>query len=181
MSPLIITNLLLLPVLVSFFTGTLSSPAAYPNQYVEHALKKRQSLNIVQTTNTHAQIIDWIPIESQGKIAKAPPLPHTPPTDASKKAGRPISELEMPGVQKGPPGTVPIPRVNATYLARAHQKQPPPKKTGVSKRQDAGVHWYVSSNQDVSNNGGNWVMVSSSDIQSFSQKSQRTNLGLEHV
>jgi hypothetical protein len=167
MSSLTLKNLLLLPVLATFFTGALSTPAPYPNQYVEHALKKRQGLNVVQTTNTHAQIIDWIPIESQGKVAKAPPLPPSLPVDPTKKAARPISELEMPGVKKGPPGTVPVPRVNATYLAHTQHKKPPPKKTHPSKRQDAGVHWYVSSDQAVSNTGGNWVMVSSPNNQLF--------------
>jgi hypothetical protein len=159
MSPITLKNLLLLPVVASFLAGTLSTPAPYPNQYVEHALKKRQGLDVVETTNTHAQIIDWIPIESQGKIAKAPPLPPALPADPTKMAAKPISELEMPGIKKGPPGTVPVPRVNTTYLAHVQHKKPPPKK-GVSKRQDAGLHWYVSSDQAVSNHGGNWVMVS---------------------
>jgi len=162
MSPIILKNLLLLPVLAAFFAETLTTPAPFPNQYVEHALKKRQSLNVVATTNSHANTIDWIPLASQGKIAKAPPLPPALPQDPSKKVARPISELEMPGVQKGPAGTVPIPRLNATYLANVRQKKAPPLKSGVSSRQNSGSHWYVNSDLVVNNWGGHWVMVSSS-------------------
>jgi hypothetical protein len=157
---IMLKNLLILPVLAAFVSETLSSPAPFPNQYTEHALKKRQSLNVVATTNTHANTIDWIPIGSQGKIAQAPPLPPVLPQDPTKKVAKPIAELEMPGVQKGPPGTVPIPRLNATYLANVRQKQAPPKKSGISKRQNSGSHWYVTSNMNVINHGGNWVMVS---------------------
>jgi hypothetical protein len=163
MSPITLKNLLLLPVLAGLFSETLSSPAPFgpfPNQYGEHALKKRQSLNVVATTNTHANTIDWIPIGSQGKLAKAPPLPPALPQDPTKQVRRPVAELEMPGVQKGPAGTVPIPRLNATYLANVRQKQAPPKKSGISKRQNSGSHWYVNSNMNVNNHGGNWVMVS---------------------
>lgn len=153
-------NLLLLPVLAAFFAETLSTPTPFSDQYTDHALRKRQSLNVVATTNSHANIIDWIPLTSQGKIAKAPPLPPALPQDPTKKAGKPISELEMPGIQRGPAGTVPVPRLNATYLANVRQKQPPPfGKSGVSKRQNSGNHWYVTSNMNVNNIGGNWVMV----------------------
>ena len=154
-------NLLLLPVLATLIAGTLSTPTPYPNQYLEHALKKRQCQNVVATTNTHAQIIDWIPIESQGRIAQPPPLPPALPVDPTRKTAKPIAELEMPGVRRGPPGTVPVPRVNVTYLANVQKKTLPTAKTGASKRQYAGAHWYVSSDQSVRNLGGNWVMVSS--------------------
>lgn len=185
MSPITLKSLLLLPVLTSLFSETLSSPAPFPNQYVEHALKKRQSLNIVATTNTHANTIDWIPIGSQGKLAKAPPLPPALPQDPTKMAGRPVAELEMPGVQKGPAGTVPIPRLNTTYLANVRQKQAPPKKPGVSKRQNSGSHWYVNSNMNVNNYGGNWVMVSFSPKSNVLKKIRNTILtqikNVEHV
>lgn len=158
MSPIPLKNLLLLPLLSTFFAGTLSTPAAYPNQYVEHALRKRAALNVVKTTTTHAQTLDWIPVGSQGTIAKAPPPLAPFAADPTKNAAKPISELEMPGVEKGPPGTVPIPRVNSTYLTNVHGiKKPPPAKRGVSKRQDAGIHWYVSSDQTVDNTGGSFV------------------------
>jgi hypothetical protein len=159
MSPIPLKNLFLLPLLSTFFAGAFSSPAAYPNQYVEHALKKRAALDVVKTTTTHAHTIDWVPIESQGEIAKPPPPPANLPADPTKKVTRPQSELEIPGVEQGPAGTVPVPRVNATYLQKVNGlKKPPPSKQGVSRRQDAGDHWYVSSNQNVNNNGGNWVM-----------------------
>jgi hypothetical protein len=152
-------SFLLLPVLTAFFTETLSTPAPFPNQYVEHVQKKRQSHNnVVETTETPSHTLDWIPLSSQGKIAKAPPLPCALPQDPTKKALRPTSELEMPGIKKGPSGTVPFPRVNATYLANVCQKKPPPKQPNRTKRQDASDHWYVNADQVVNNQGGSLVI-----------------------
>jgi hypothetical protein len=86
MSPITLKSFLLLPVLAGLFSETLSSPAPFPNQYVEHALKKRQSFSVVATTNTHANTIDWISIGSQGKLAKVPPLPSALPQDPTKSS-----------------------------------------------------------------------------------------------
>ncbi|KAE9364680.1 DUF239-domain-containing protein [Stipitochalara longipes BDJ] len=158
MSYVTLKTFFVLPLLAGFFAETLSTPAPFPNQYVEHALKKRQNHNVVETTHTQANTLDWIPLTSQGKIAKAPPLPSALPQDPSKKVARPVSELEMPGIKKGPAGTVPVPRVNATYLTNVCQKKPPPNKSGKTKRQDAGDHWYVNADQVVNNHGSNLVM-----------------------
>jgi len=148
-------KLWLLPVLSSFFAETLSIPAWSSLQYVEKSRGKRQShnLNVVETTETHSNTLDWIQVSSQGKIAKAPPLPPALPQDPNRKTSRPISELEMPGIKKGPAGTVPIPRVNPTYRNSDCQKKPPPEQPGITRRQDAGVHWYINSDQKVDNHG----------------------------
>ena len=152
-------SFLLFPVLSSLFAGTLSTPASYPRQYVEKFRGKRQiqNLNVVVTTETHANTLDWITLKSQGKIAKPPPLPATFPQDPNKKTSRPISELEIPGVKKGPSGTVPVPRVNSTYLKSLCQKKQPPRVPDSSKRQDVGSHWYINSDQVVNNYGGGFV------------------------
>lgn len=159
MAPKFLENLLLLLTIFTFILPTTSSPAAYPNQYVEHATKKRSALNIVATTNTADQIIDWIPRSSQGKVASPPPVPASLRSSALSAANKPISELEEPGAQRGPPGTVPIPRMSTSYLTNVHGvKQPPPVQGKNGKRQNAGQHWYVSSNLIVANHGGQLVM-----------------------
>lgn len=125
-------------------------------QYVEHALQKTLEMNVLKTTTTDTQIIDWIAIESQGPIAKKPPprswIPHQ-----TQNFSWPIPELEQPGAEIGPPGTVPIPRATLDYLAGASSVKIAPSSElsqGKSKRQYVGKHWYVNSGQSVANHGG---------------------------
>ncbi|KAF4627827.1 hypothetical protein G7Y89_g10333 [Cudoniella acicularis] len=153
-------KLLLVSLLSTLSIGTTSKPITSPKaQYAEYTIRERATLDIKKTTVTDSQIIDWISIESQGNIAEPPPplAPLTP--DPTKETSRPLSELELPGVEIGPPGTVPVPRINLTYLAKAASKQLPRStpSTGQSKRQYSGDHWYVSSDQPVNNIGGSAV------------------------
>lgn len=144
-------DLSLLFVFSLLFAGSFSKPTGPSINLQDQALRKRASLNVVKTTVTDSQTIDWIPIESQGKIAQAPPQ-LTPRTGA-----RPLAELEKPGAELGPPGTVPIARTNLDHLANFGTKASPTNKN--AKRQDSisGTHWYVTSNQSVSNLGGSGI------------------------
>ncbi|KAH8894254.1 hypothetical protein GQ53DRAFT_744995 [Thozetella sp. PMI_491] len=138
-----------------------ASPVVGPRSlYAEHALNKRANLVVRQTTTTDDNTIDWIPIESQGEIAAAPPTRSLKNAKlaAESNATKPVSELMKPDAQLGPPGTVPIPRVSLDYLNNVAEKQLPDIGTAdskaKSKRQNANKHWYVSSNQNVGNIGG---------------------------
>lgn len=130
------------------FAGSISVPTGHSNNLHEQALRKRANLNVVKTTTTDSQTIDWIPIESQGKIAQAPPKlePRT--------GSRPLAELEIPGAELGPPGTVPIPRVSLDHLTNSSTKEPPPNTNAKRQTTISGTHWYVTSNQSVTNLGG---------------------------
>jgi hypothetical protein len=157
MAAVLIKKLPLLFFLSALATGGAAKPISSPkNQYVEDALRKRAGLNVVKTTVTEANTIDWIPIESQGEIASPPP-PRAIKRDATSNATTPISELEVPGAELGPPGTVPVPRVNLDYLTQATALKgglPNLESSQHDKRQYSGDHWYVSSNQNVNNLGG---------------------------
>ncbi|CAG8959683.1 hypothetical protein HYFRA_00001588 [Hymenoscyphus fraxineus] len=134
-----------------FLAVGISKPIGYSNSIRDQALRKRANLNVVKTTFTDTQTIDWIPLTSQGNIAQAPPDP------APRTVSRPLAELEQPGADLGPPGTVPIPQVNLNHLSNTIIKSSP--EITNSKRQDSvsGSHWYVSSNQSVSNLGGSGI------------------------
>ena len=137
--------------LASILSALVLQAASTPsNEYATSPLIERQTLPIVQTTSTFSHIIDWVPINSQGKIA-SPPAPLDLPRSNVSSAQ---PELEQPGAQRGPPGTVPIPRVDASTILPA--KQLPVQKSPSSKfkRQYSGTHWYVSSNQNVNSIGG---------------------------
>jgi hypothetical protein len=111
-------------------------------------MRKRANLKVMKATVTEGKTTDWIPLESQGKIAQAPPLPASLRT-ASSNTSRPISELELPGAELGPPRTDPIPRLNLTAAGATHNKGPPKfkpsSKEKEDKRQYSGTHWYASS------------------------------------
>lgn len=148
----------LLAALFSFILQVSGSPIAAPqSQYAEHALRRRANLEVRQTTQTDHHTIDWVPLDSQGKIA-TPPAPRTV---AAGNYSKPISELQIPGVSLGPPGTVPIPQVSTDYLNNAAPKGLPQvqfaKSKVKSKRQYVGNHWYSTSDQSVSNTGGSAV------------------------
>lgn len=109
------------------------------------------------TTLPNGQVIDWIPISSQGKIASPPPLPPKRRQENLTKQPH-IASLTDPSLS-GPAGTVPI--------VRANTKQKYPKKrlpthdsaVGESKiaTGNAGQHWYASSGEAVDNHGGGAV------------------------
>jgi hypothetical protein len=100
-------------------------------ELVRHFEERTRLLPIVKTTRTPSgQILDWISRESQhprGEVA-------TPPPNGAKlggEVGRPplethparesTFELEQEGVERGPPGTVPIVRKD---LSRLHAGTP---------------------------------------------------------
>jgi hypothetical protein len=154
MSPIPSKKLFLASLLSTFVLQVSASPASAPlSQYTKDALNQRAALPVSQTTTTDHHTIDWIPIDAQGPIAK-PPAPLTVFATTSNTS---IAEPELlnPGAQLGPPGTVPIPRVDPAYLNSLPTKSLPDKnKSSKSKRQYSGDHWYVSSDQVVSNYGG---------------------------
>lgn len=132
------------------------------NECAEYFKRKTSDLQIVKTTyHPNGRIIDWIPINSQGPIAQAPPPPTETLQDPKRKTQRPLAELEFEGAERGPVGTVPIPRQNIDHLdanqtlkQRLSKAPPPNVARPVEAEDDAGVHWYASSGQLVSNHGG---------------------------
>ncbi|TVY29144.1 hypothetical protein LHYA1_G002679 [Lachnellula hyalina] len=138
-------------------TSVTSKPISSPKNPI---LAPRAGLDILKTTVTDTHTLDWIPIDSQGTIASAPPLP------ARRTNGStPTVELMQPGAEVGPLGSVPIPRVNPKLQASTNRitKQLPAtnhsaqKQEQKSKRQYSGNHWYVSSDQSVANIGGSAI------------------------
>jgi hypothetical protein len=102
------------------------------NPEIARYFEARQSrLQAVRTTQTPSgQTLDWIPVGSQvdgGQIA-APPPPHSVAPDDRTVNTR--FELDDPDLERGPAGTVPVPRKNlkalhetaslAYYLAKTH-------------------------------------------------------------
>lgn len=142
-------NQLLFGLLLSLcIVGINSTPAPFPDPY---AVRKRPGLRVLKTTHSRGKILDWIPRESQGKIAKAPPLPALRKVVLSNYT-LPSAELEQPDADVGPSGTVPILR-----LAESIPPKTPlpdfPVSESVRKRQTGSEHIYVSSNQNVNNVG----------------------------
>ena len=150
MSPTLPKKLLLVSLLSIFVAGGASNPVASP---VLH----ETDLKILKTTNTKHHVIDWVPLHSQGQVAPPPPprAPYVP--DPAKNLTLAPSELQHENAQLGPPGTVPIPRVD---LTPSSTKQGLPNRNTTkekSKRQYAGDHWYCSSDLSVNNYGGSGV------------------------
>jgi hypothetical protein len=90
---------------------------------------RQASLKIVKTTITPSgQTIDWVPIETQhplGKIATAPPAELARAGPAGRAlapehiAPKPASfELDDPQIERGPAGTVPIPRPDVAWQSQ---------------------------------------------------------------
>ncbi|KAH8647886.1 hypothetical protein BX600DRAFT_475973 [Xylariales sp. PMI_506] len=153
MAPLSLPKILLGSLMSSLAAQVTASPTR--NIYAEHAMRKRANLDVVATTTTDTTTIDWIPIGSQGEIASPPP----PRTVTASNSSKPIPELAVAGAKKGPAGTVPIPRVSDDYLNTVVPKVLPDFSTSgavrpKNKRQYAGTHWYVTSDQVVNNLGG---------------------------
>ena len=120
-----------------------------------HFEERQKSLNILATTTSPTgQVIDWIPIESQGKIAATPPAPVVQ-VDGIAVA---VAELDSEGAQKGPEGTVPILRKNldaiefkeplSKYLNKIRGARPGLDKDALLP-QAGGVHRYGSSQQCI--------------------------------
>ncbi|KAH6873459.1 hypothetical protein B0T10DRAFT_541363 [Thelonectria olida] len=123
--------------------------------------KQRARLKIVKTTKTpNGQEIDWIPIESQGKIAAKPPKLEAPKSDLKQAEEIPLGELELKGADKGPPGTVPVLKQNLdfidpdTTLEDLLRKVPPPSKSDQLDKRHTWDHWWAASGQRVRNFGG---------------------------
>ena len=139
--------------------GNLVDRSAQQHRQVLDYLKhQRNKLKIIQTTTSpNGQLIDWIPLHSQGPIAKPPPLPvvgllsgFTTSPVSSQQNGQPLAELELEGAVKGPAGTVPVARhdlnlipVNTTLTQLLTKAPEPESESDISKRQssNAGAHW----------------------------------------
>lgn len=98
------------------------NPPVLNPEIAEYFATRQARLNIVRTTRTPSgQTLDWIPIESQagrGPIASPPP-PHRhvitaeEPQDTPDRLTETVAfELDGPGVERGPAGSVPILRKN---------------------------------------------------------------------
>src|SRR5450432_3381756 len=124
MSPIPSKKLFLTSLLSNFLLQVSASPAAAPlSQYAKDALSERATLPVSLTTTTEHHTIDWIPINSQGHIAEPPALLTVFATTSNASFAEP--ELLNPGAQLGPPGTVPIPRVDPAYLNSLPKKALP--------------------------------------------------------
>jgi len=137
---------------------------------------RQQELEIVATTTTkRGQVYDWIDINSQvsgGQIASPPPLDPAPgATSPGDTCGSLLarSELEEEPEALGPPGTVPVLRIDPNRIyapgsvqdflskygdasdvpANIVDESLPPPQTGSAPR-----HHYVLGGMDVSNYGG---------------------------
>lgn len=88
----------------------------------EYFKARRNRLDVVKTTRTtHGQTLDWIPIESQigrGEKIASPPSESVPfkGTTGPRGAKAVRFELEDAKIDRGPEGTVPIPRRNLRWL-----------------------------------------------------------------
>ncbi|KAI9778888.1 MAG: hypothetical protein M1839_007851 [Geoglossum umbratile] len=136
-------------------------------EITEYFKKLQARLKIVKTTTSpNGQIIDWIPVESQGEIALPPPDPR-PPKGSDKSIGFPetpvIADLEREGAERGPRGTVPIPRKDLSKidfnrsLKDLLTKEPPKASLEAGKEQPTptpGDHMYGSAYQHVTCDGG---------------------------
>ena len=92
-------------------------------EIIEYFEKQRCNLKIVGTTKSPSgQVIDWIPIESQGPIASPPKGLDSPALPDGVKDiefnDTPIlGDLEQKGAELGPEGTVPVPRLDFSSLS----------------------------------------------------------------
>ena len=144
-------------------------------QYFQRNLAQLKPHIKKTTTTPSGQIVDWILPEAQGTVAEPPPSPQdVSPLDASKAetpqqsklGGKPTAaatpELELPGVESGPDGTVPILRQQLELLNFNKSLEQRLSKTGVAKSREEltaapaapAPHWYASTAQAVPNFGG---------------------------
>ena len=92
-------------------------PKKIKEEYLAYFQNRQTRLEIVKTTRTPSgQILDWVPIESQ--IAGGRRKLATPPSEAvplelgsGRQRVKPVQfELERSDAERGPEGTVPVPR-----------------------------------------------------------------------
>ena len=94
---------------------------AFDQEIRSYFEKRHKRLDIVATTRTRSgQILDWVPIKSQlkGKVKIAEPPPDR---ELVLPRGRRVGklakfELEHPGAERGPPGTIPILRKDLSQI-----------------------------------------------------------------
>ena len=135
----------------------------YEKEIRSYFEERRKNLSILATTTSPTgQIIDWIPVESQGIVATPPP---SPAIQSDRGASVAVAELDMEGAEKGPKGTVPVLRKNldaiefkeplSKYLNKVRGAQPgkdAPSTLGEDAPvpQAGGTHRYGSSQQGMS-------------------------------
>ncbi|KAH0548202.1 hypothetical protein GP486_008081, partial [Trichoglossum hirsutum] len=141
----------------------------YKQEYIDFLEARQRQLKIVKTTTSPCgQVLDWIRIESQGETRTPPPSPKRHQPDRERPEKLAVTELQLPGAERGPQGTVPLLRPsfkNADFkipLKDFIVKRGPPlldsahKKSGLIPL-DATIpplpHWYVSSLETVDNYG----------------------------
>jgi hypothetical protein len=90
------------------------------DEIIRYFEERRSRREIVKTTHTPSgQIIDWVSIESQsrgGRIARPPARGPRLVAGTEPRTYLPRFELEHPDVERGPPGTVPIPHRDFSKL-----------------------------------------------------------------
>ncbi|KAI9835784.1 MAG: hypothetical protein M1837_003668 [Sclerophora amabilis] len=138
----------------------------FENDIRKYFKERTDKLQIIKTTKTRSgKKIDWVPMESQGHLATPPPEPSQP------QMSTPLQfELDEEGVEKGPEGTVPIPRKDLDAISFNRPLEAYLSKTRGSRRgmshllgpeadstpapQDTSAHRYGSSQQAVTCYGG---------------------------
>jgi Neprosin len=140
---------------------------AFEREIRNYFERRHKHLDIVATTRTRSgQILDWVPIESQlkskAKIAQPPPdrelvLPR------GRRVGKLAKfELERPGAERGPPGTIPILRKDLSRIRIVRSLDDYLSKHGISIRHVkldngfyllmpdiAGNHHYTLTSQNI--------------------------------
>jgi hypothetical protein len=107
---------------------------------------------VATTTTATGQILDWVPIESQGKIPRPPPLSLLKRTPNAQDAA--VVQAIKPLVS-GPAGTVPILRAHGPTVPMKRLPRPEDNNaTSLFRRSYSGQHWYASTSQLVDNHGG---------------------------
>lgn len=121
---------------------------------------RRAELDIVATTRTPAgHTLHWIPRDSQPDAATAVPPElrrsgrQASADDDSRPETAATPELLLPGVERGPAGTVPIRLPDAIdhriSMARRNLKAPPPLRRFAPPDPDYTGHAYANSGEDI--------------------------------
>ncbi|KAF2111831.1 hypothetical protein BDV96DRAFT_690195 [Lophiotrema nucula] len=127
---------------------------------VDGPLPNRNLRTVKRQTLSDGSQIDWVPLDSQtpsGKVASPPPGSLSPKIAIvnSNDPLQPKAELQLPGAEQGPAGTVPVLVADNATLPMQRSKSAPPGSPGAELRKRAvGDHWYASSAQAVNNHGG---------------------------
>jgi hypothetical protein len=136
-------------------------------ELVAYFRKRQERLEVAATTRTPAgQVIDWVPIDSQGRgvdrVAEPPPAPEYT-RRAGSRSGKPVRfELEAADARRGPEGTVPILRKRLDrlpaeslqdYLSKhRHQVRDWVRASNGMDlpMPEIGAHWYAAASHSVS-------------------------------